>query len=316
MAFEQRKTAQEQTPKPNLRNSFIRSVGRTVRSYKLGDLLVAARLITRVQLNNALVRQKATGQRLGDVLVSEGYISAVTLYRKLAEQWCIKASTAGMALLMQVMTPSAARADDAGAVRLAAATTSIVRTVRAQPAQTPLFGTTEVKSTNISAFTKWTSAMARFDDQMKKGSSPAVQKWKSHLSSLQHLSQNEKIEQVNSYINSVRYIEDSQNYRKSDYWATPAEFLVRGGDCEDFAIAKYASLRALGFSPDQMRIAIVQDTIKNIPHAILIVYTDNGAVVLDNQSGRVANVEAVNRYRPIFSINSHSWWLHKQPNVS
>jgi predicted transglutaminase-like cysteine proteinase len=96
-----------------------------------------------------------------------------------------------------------------------------------------------------------------------------------------------------------------------DYWATPIEFLTRGGDCEDYAIAKYASLRALGFSADQLRVAIVQDKIKNVPHAILIIYSDAGNFVLDNQNKQVEPIEAVNRYQPIFSINSTSWWLHR-----
>ena len=318
MALDEQKPAQEKGSDPSLHNSFIRSVGRSVRSYKLGDLLVAARLITHDQLMSALKTQKTTGERLGKVLVDQGYISAVTLYRKLAEQWCLKVSTAGITLFMQFMTPSVARADDAGShVRMAAAAgPGIMQTIKEHHAYPPLFGTTEVKSTNISAFTKWTSAMDRFDAEMKNSASPAVKNWKSHLDGLKGLSQREQIEGVNNYINSVRYIEDSQNYHKSDYWATPLEFLVKGGDCEDFAIAKFSGLRALGFSQDQMRVAIVHDNIKNVPHAILIVYTDTGAVVLDNQDKRVEQADNVNRYRPIFSINGASWWLHKSPGIS
>ncbi len=75
---------------------------------------------------------------------------------------------------------------------------------------------------------------------------------------------------------------------ESDYWADPVEFLTHGGDCEDFAIAKYASLRMLGVPEDHLRIAIVRDLQKQVMHAILIVYTDNGdALILDNQNRRV-----------------------------
>ncbi len=298
----------------SLQDSFIRSVGRKVRTNKLGDLLVNAELISREQLRSALKAQKETGVRLGRVLIEQGSISAGQLYRKLAEQWVIKASTAGMALMMQLFTPSAARADD-GAVRLASAFT-IAHTI--QPQSFPsLFGTTEIRSTDISAFTKWTSVMTRFDAQMKKdGGTEVVKQWKAHLQSLKGRSVREQIEGVNSYMNSQPYIEDIDNYRVSDYWATPIEFLSRGGDCEDFAIAKYASLRALGFSSDQMRIAIVQDKIKNVAHAILIVYVEGQAFVLDNQDKRVENADNVNRYKPIFSINSNDWWLYKQPHTS
>lgn len=302
------------TAMPDLQDSFIRSVGRSVRSTKLGDMLVSSRMITRVQLKDALKKQKETGKRLGHVLLEHGYITPSALYRKLAQQWVLKVSTAGIALMMQFFTPSIARADDGGAVRLAAATTS-ASVMKPGVSTGNLFGSTEVKSTNISAFTKWTTVMKRFDQQMAaQGNTAVVKEWKAHLGSLKGKSVKEQIDGVNNYMNSVRYVEDSVGYKKSDYWATPIEFLGKGsGDCEDYAIAKYASLRALGFSSDQMRIAIVQDKIKNVPHAILVVYTQDGVFVLDNQNKNVADAAQVNRYKPIFSINSNNWWLHKSP---
>lgn len=302
------------TAMPDLQDSFIRSVGRSVRSTKLGDMLVSSRMITRVQLKDALKKQKETGKRLGHVLLEHGYITPSALYRKLAQQWVLKVSTAGIALMMQFFTPSIARADDGGAVRLAAATTS-ASVMKPGVSAGNLFGSTEVKSTNISAFTKWTTVMKRFDQQMTaQGNTAVVKEWKAHLGSLKGKSVKEQIDGVNNYMNSVRYVEDSVGYKKSDYWATPIEFLGKGsGDCEDYAIAKYASLRALGFSSDQMRIAIVQDKIKNVPHAILVVYTQDGVFVLDNQNKNVADAAQVNRYKPIFSINSNNWWLHKSP---
>lgn len=309
-------TDQETRPLENaeLQGSFIRSVGQNVKSHKLGDLLVASGLITPVQLEKALKTQSETGIRLGKVLLEQGALSAVQLYRKLAEQWCIKASTAGVALMMQVGVPSPARADDGANVRVAAAfSTAAVRDVYKHKSYPNLFGTSEIKTSGVSMFPKWTSVMSRFDQQMKtQGSSATVRDWKTHLNGLRHLSTSSQLEEVNRYINSVRYIEDNRNFKKSDHWATPIEFLTRGGDCEDFAIAKYASLRALGFSADQMRIAIVQDRIKNIPHAILIVYDEGHAYVLDNQDKTVKRADAVKRYKPLFSLNSTSWWLHKK----
>ncbi|MCB1839662.1 MAG: transglutaminase-like cysteine peptidase, partial [Alphaproteobacteria bacterium] len=82
----------------------------------------------------------------------------------------------------------------------------------------------------------------------------------------------------------------------------------------DFAIAKYVALRALGVEEARLRIAIVHDKLKNIPHAILVVYTSEGALILDNQNKEVLNSDALRtRYRPIFSINREYWWLHTAP---
>lgn len=309
----------EASKKPTIRHSFIRAVGQALRcNYRLGDLLVRGGLINEGQLLQALSVQKETREPLGTILVRKGAISSVQLYRKLAEQWCLRVSAAGVALMVETMTPAAAMADDtvSNPVRLAAAFSPAAVKPLAAPAPNALFGSTEIKSTNISAFTKWTSVMKRFEDQMKTSaaSAPRVQMWKNSLNQLKGKSAREQIEGVNNYINSVRYVEDKDNYGKSDQWATPTEFLAKGGDCEDFAIAKFASLRALGFTSDQMRIAIVQDKIKRIAHAILIVYTDDGGtLVLDNQNKQVADASAVTRYKPVFSISSSNWWLHRVP---
>lgn len=118
---------------------------------------------------------------------------------------------------------------------------------------------------------------------------------------------------VNKLVNQTRYIVDQRNWGQSDYWATPVEFLKRGGDCEDFAIAKYAALKSLGFPEERLRIAIVQDTVKNIPHAVLVAYTNEGAYILDNQIKTLVDAERAGRYRPIYSINRQAWWLHQAP---
>lgn len=330
------------TPIRNTHTSFLRGVGQRLNSTRLGDLLLASKLITPEQLDRALAKQRQTREPLGKILVHEGALSAVQLYRTLTEQWCLKASAAGLTMMMQVLAPASARAEEPAIARVQLAVSevapmqaSLSAAARAATSIAPsaapsfaapsaalrpqlrrdhggLFGSTEVRSTDISAFTKWTTVMARFEQQMgAQAASPRMQSWKAGIKRLQGLSDAEKVAGVNDYINAVRYVEDSQNYGKSDYWATPVEFFARGGDCEDYAIAKYASLRALGFRADQMRIAIVQDKIKNIPHALLVVYTDEGSFVLDNQDKRTRLTSDVNRYRPIFSINSGAWWLHK-----
>jgi predicted transglutaminase-like cysteine proteinase len=297
------------------RRGFIRRVSGSFRTYRLGDLLVASGLLTDEQLQKALALQSSRRQPLGRILVEEGYVTAIQLYRKLGEQWCIKTSAAGVAFMLQTFTPSAARADDGTAVRLAAAFSPAA----SQPAQKKLdrpklFGSMEIRSNDISSFTKWTTVMARFEQQMKSsGGDAQMQAWKAQLQSLSGASARDKVAAVNSYINQISYIEDSKNYGQSDYWATPVEFFRKGGDCEDFAIAKYASLRALGFSTEQLRIAIVQDKIKNIAHAILIVYTEDGTYILDNQDKRLRHAAEVTRYQPVFSINSTNWWLHRLP---
>jgi len=310
--------SQPAAPETGVRDNFFRAVGRTLKCTKLGTLLVSSGLVTQEELSVALKAQATTGEQLGRILIRHGVVSAAQIYRKLAEQWCLKASAAGMAMMMQVVTPSVAFADDSITPQFQMAAASVNPSAyrpaaKAAEEYPSLFGTQEVRSNDISAFKKWTGVMARFEEQMKtQGSSPRILMWKAELQRLKGKSVREQVDGVNEYVNQVRYVEDIDNYHKSDYWATPVEFFSRGGDCEDYAIAKYASLRALGFTSDQLRVAVVQDTWRNLPHAILIVYTGEGVFVLDNQNKKVENAQNVTRYQPIFSINSTSWWLHRK----
>ena len=89
---------------------------------------------------------------------------------------------------------------------------------------------------------------------------------------------------VNSFWNAWPYREDQVNWGKADYWATPAQFLKKSGDCEDYSIVKYFTLKELGFVPDSMRIVVLRDTIRNLAHAVLVVSLNDEAYVLDNLS--------------------------------
>lgn len=172
-----------------------------------------------------------------------------------------------------------------------------------QSLRTPsLFGTAESRSADTSAFTKFNKAVARLNDS----TAPLPKE----LASLKDAPLSAKIEAVNAHYNKVRYIEDKNNYGKSDYWAMPAEFTRVGGDCEDYVLAKYSALKDLGVSEDKLRMVILQDTLKNLPHAILVVYTDDGAKFLDNQFKTVKDVAGFSRYAPIYSINRTGWWRH------
>ncbi len=295
---------------------FFQAVTNKLKYQRLGDLLLSTGLISEDSLNKALEEQNKTKEQIGKILIRQGAISPVLLYRKLAEQWCVKASTIGLTLMVSsVSLPNSAKANSTSQqFTLASIVTSTPTAAPKQIHYPALFGSSEMRSDDTTAFTKWVSMLDRFETQLTSYSTtaPRLQMWKAELVKLQYKSTIEKITAVNSYVNKIKYVTDKKNWNKNDYWSTPIEFLSRGGDCEDFAIAKYASLRALGIPSERLRLAIVQDKIKNIPHAILIVYAENGSTyVLDNQEKETKTLESVSRYKPIFSINNKSWWLHK-----
>ena len=71
------------------------------------------------------------------------------------------------------------------------------------------------------------------------------------------------------------------------------------------------SLRALGWDNVHMRLVLLQDLNLKIAHAVLVVYLDGSAWVLDNQIKQLVAAESIRHYRPLFSLNEDSWWLHR-----
>ena len=179
----------------------------------------------------------------------------------------------------------------------------------------------EIRSANIRVFAKWRAALKRASEERVREQArtctatlfkPCYYKdWQKFLDEIRSDDKWDQLAAVNRYMNTRRYISDSRNWGVPDYWATPGEFMARSGDCEDFAIAKYLSLRQLGWSEDDLRVAVVRDLSLNVNHAVLIVYFDRRTWLLDNQIRRVVETESVRHYRPVFSINEKYWWRHR-----
>ena len=94
------------------------------------------------------------------------------------------------------------------------------------------------------------------------------------------------------------------------YWAIPAEFLKKSGDCEDYAIVKYFTLKELGIPAENMRIVVVRDTLRNLAHAVLAVYLNGDAYILDNLSNTVLSHSRIRQYSPQYSVNESGRWAH------
>lgn len=293
----------------------------TLKSYidrnRLGELLVLNGQISSGELKTALKQQKKSRQPLGEVLINTGAITANRLRFELGRQMALR-FIAAFILCFVSLTSFQVKKAKASKIKDLPAQVYLVNaghgTLSNLSAQYNLFGSEEKASYNLKPFTKWIGMFERFEKDIKsRHAQHDMNQWKAELAQFKGLPLHIMAARINDMINKVPYITDDRNWSKSDYWATPVEFLERGGDCEDFAIAKYTALRALGVPEERLRVAIVHDKIKNIPHAVLAVYTDQGVYVLDNQVKNIINASHLERYRPIYSINRTAWWLHSAP---
>lgn len=119
-----------------------------------------------------------------------------------------------------------------------------------------------------------------------------------------------KAKAVNTFFNTWPYRTDDVVWGVPEYWATPEEFLEKSGDCEDYAITKYYALRSLGVSADKLRVVAVKDSIRGIGHAVLTIFINDTAYVLDNLSPYLLEHTVLKNYRPQFSVNEHYRWGH------
>lgn len=285
---------------------------------RLGELLVLEGALTPQELQSALLLSKKRGQQLGHVLVDDHIVSRGVIRRTLAEQFVLRCSMTAVAVVISLASMGFAKQARAGQIQDAPAKISLVQQSFEKASYHPkLFGSTEKRSTSLKAFTKWTTMFDRFNASLNSASGQnEIAKFKKDLMTLKGLPLDKMASKVNTMMNAKRYITDAKNYGQNDYWATPVEFFQRGGDCEDFAIAKYTALRALGVPENRLRIVIVQDQQKNIPHAVLAVYTDGGTMILDNQIKTATSANKISHYKPIFSINQNAWWLHTAPRAN
>lgn len=89
---------------------------------------------------------------------------------------------------------------------------------------------------------------------------------------------------VNSYYNSaITPVTDQDYYNVAELWAFPTDGY---GDCEDFALAKRQALIAAGWPASTLMMTVVREANGN-GHAVLMVRTDRGDLVLDNQQGLI-----------------------------
>jgi predicted transglutaminase-like cysteine proteinase len=129
------------------------------------------------------------------------------------------------------------------------------------------------------------------------------------------LSELDMLENVNRFFNMFHFIEDIDLWGVKNYWATPLEFIgVNGGDCEDYSIAKYFTLRELGIDDKKMRITMVTAKGLNQYHMVLAYYETPSSVplILDNLDGEIKPANLRTDLDPVFSFNGTQLWLNKE----
>lgn len=139
--------------------------------------------------------------------------------------------------------------------------------------------------------------------------------WETLIKTNKGKSEAAKLKMVNDFFNRVRFLSDKEHWKQDDYWATPVEFLAtNGGDCEDFSIAKYFTLKEMGVPVNRMLLTYVTALELNQAHMVLTYYAtpDSEPLVLDNLKGKIKRASKRKDLKPIYSFNGDGLWLSKE----
>jgi predicted transglutaminase-like cysteine proteinase len=144
----------------------------------------------------------------------------------------------------------------------------------------------------------------------------SVQEWRSLVETTRGAVPAVKLQAANDFFNTrLAWRSDREIYGVEDYWATPLEALGRReADCEDFSIAKYITLVALGVPTESLRLVYVTALLASgihQAHMVLAWYDDpqEPPLILDNVNPQLLRANERSDLIPIFSFNTRDLWV-------
>ena len=146
-----------------------------------------------------------------------------------------------------------------------------------------------------------------------------VDEWYQTIETMRGMPDEQKLVAANNFFNRrIRWVQDPEAWGQKDYWATPLETMGKGmGDCEDFAIAKYAMLVVAGMDINKLRITYVKAQMGgpnsqiHAAHMVLAYYPTPAAVpeILDNLITDIYPATKRTDLTPVYGFNSRGLWV-------
>ena len=103
---------------------------------------------------------------------------------------------------------------------------------------------------------------------------------------------------------AVRPVSDQMQWGVADHWSDPFETLLSNrGDCEDYAILKYAALLEAGIPREDVKIVILKNFFPNENHAAAATRVDGQWLILDNRTLTLVRDTDVTRAIPEFVLD-------------
>src|SRR6476620_6752854 len=119
---------------------------------------------------------------------------------------------------------------------------------------------------------------------------------------------------------AVSPVSDEMHWGVADHWSDPFETLLSNrGDCEDYAILKYAALLVAGIPKDDVKIVILKNFFPTESHAAVATRVDGQWLILDNRTLTLVRDTDVTRALQEFVLDHEGVkrfnWASRNPRI-
>jgi predicted transglutaminase-like cysteine proteinase len=187
------------------------------------------------------------------------------------------------------------------------------------------FGLSATKLSGGGLLDKWNGVERKIEDDMvqlalcdgdrERCVSPAALKLLAIVDTARARDGRARFGEINRAINlAIRSMSDMAQYGQIDVWSSPLDTFASGaGDCEDYAIAKFAALRMAGVAVDDLRIVVLRDMMRGEDHAVVLARLDGHWLTLDNQRMAMIEDTDIRNHRPLFVIDDSGVRRYDEP---
>ena len=163
----------------------------------------------------------------------------------------------------------------------------------------------------------WYERASLHADQMNTSNAPRIVAWREQLVGLNLKEETLALMKLNKFINDdVDYVDDYHHFHKADYWADPETALIEGGDCEDIALVKAATLGRFGWPGDKMHLLVgfLTERGEKESHAVLLVETSGGEQFIMRSITDDVVPPSEFQFVPIYAVDQYGTLIVKSKN--
>lgn len=182
-----------------------------------------------------------------------------------------------------------------------------------------VFRSVSYPSQDLSALPQWTDALARMraasaslrgDGIRSACPGLAAAAWCAEIAATERATPEQQLFEINRFVNALVKPREDDLPPAGAPWPGLDDALQGRGGRVAAALAKYVSLREVGFPANALRIVIAEDTLRGNPTILLLGRTGGQDLILASGSDTVRDASLARNLRPFYSFNETTLWMH------